>query len=81
MPSPDAGATTPAASPANTTFRPSSQRFSGCSGIGAPSRRIVSTPSNPERARSAPTAPRSPKPFCMEPVPTLAVSPWGKIQA
>ena len=49
MPSPEAGATTPAASPASTTSRPLSQRLSGLSGMGAPSRRTVSAPRRPVR--------------------------------
>ena len=52
---------------------PLSQRLSGFSGIGAPSRRIVSC----RRARSGragrATAPRSEKPLCAVPVPTLVV--------
>ena len=54
----------------------------GLSGIGAPSRRMVShaVEAGGLRARP-PTAPRSEKPLCAEPVPTLAVSPCGKIQA
>ena len=50
MPSPDAGATTPAASPATTTSRPLSHFFSGFSGIGAPSRRIVAQLGEPRVA-------------------------------
>ncbi len=53
MPSPEAGATTPAASPARITSRPLSQRRSGLSGMGAPSRRMVSTWSRPVAPRSA----------------------------
>ncbi len=71
----------PAASPASTTSRPLSQRFSGFSGIGAPSRRMVSVPSSPVAARKASTERRSEKPLWAEPVPMLTVSPCGKIQA
>ena len=81
MPSPDAGATTPAASPASTVSRPLSQRLSGFSGIGAPSDRTVSQPSRPVVARNAPTAPFKEKPLFADPTPTLVVSPCGKIHA
>ena len=54
---------------------------SGFSGIGAPSRRIVSAPLEAgcvPQARA--TEPRSEKPLQAEPVPMLAVSPCGNIQ-
>ena len=81
MPSPEAGATTPAASPASTTSRPLSHVRSGLSGIGAPSRRMVSQLGEAERLRAGrATEPRSEKPLFIEPVPMLAVSPCGKTQ-
>jgi hypothetical protein len=54
--------------------------LAGFIGIGAPSRRIVACPASPVASRSAPTEPRSEKPFRAEPVPMLVVSPCGKIQ-
>ena len=81
MPSPEAGATTPAASPASTTSRPLSHLRSGLSGIGAPSRRMVSQPARPMVSRSSAIEPRSEKPLFIEPVPMLAVSPCGNTQA
>ena len=81
MPSPEAGATTPAASPARMTSLPLSQRFRGFSGIGAPSLRIVPTRLSCVSSRRAWTEPLSEKPLLALPVPTLIVSPCGKIQA
>ena len=49
--SPEAGATTPAASPASTTSRPLSKRLSGFRGMGAPSRRIVDVSARPVSLR------------------------------
>ena len=53
---------------------------SGLSGIGAPSRRMVSQPARPIVWRSPATEPRSEKPLFVEPVPMLAVSPCGNTQ-
>ena len=64
------------------TSRPLSQRFSGFSGIGAPSladrRRRLADSSGAAQVRDRRF---SEKPLCALPVPTLMVSPCGKIQA
>ena len=80
IPSPDAGATTPDASPASTTSRPLSQRGRGFIGIGAPSRRTTSASARPAASRNVPTPPRSENPLHALPVPMLTVPPCGKIQ-
>jgi len=80
MPSPDDGATTPAASPASTTSRPLSHRSRGFRGIGAPSLRMVSQSSSPEAARSAAVARLRSTSRTIDPMPTLADFPWGKTQ-
>ena len=80
MPSPEAGATTPAASPAITTLRPLSQRRRGFIGNGAPSRRMVSAPAKPTEERSELVALRKEKPLSALPVPMLKVSPCGNTQ-
>ena len=80
MPSPDDGATTPAASPTSTTSRPLSHRGSGFMGKGAPSRRNVAESPKPAVSRKRPTALRSEKPLSALPVPTLTVLPCGNTQ-
>ena len=57
------------------------KRRSGFSGIGAPSRRMVSASSSPVSERRSRTDDFNENPCCALPVPTLIVSPCGKIQA
>ena len=75
MPSPELGATTPAASPATSTSLPLSHLLSGLRGIGAPSFLIVLHLSNPARLLSSEVAVFRSNPWCPVPIPIDALLP------